>query len=55
LRTSDTWLIAISGYGQQSHRQAAEQAGFDRYLVKPFDFEALRGLLDQLPERHHSV
>lgn len=45
------WLVAVSGYGQDEHRRAAQQAGFDRYLVKPVDFEAFRDLIDNLAQR----
>jgi CheY-like chemotaxis protein/two-component sensor histidine kinase len=38
-------LMAISGYGQQSDRHDAEEAGFDRYFVKPVDAEDLLGAL----------
>ncbi len=34
-------LMAITGYGQQSDRHDAEEAGFDRYFVKPVDAEEL--------------
>jgi two-component system CheB/CheR fusion protein len=45
------WVIAVSGYGQEAYRRAAQQAGFDRYLVKPVDFDALKEMLEELPER----
>jgi signal transduction histidine kinase len=38
-------LMAISGYGQQSDRADAEEAGFDRYFVKPVDGEELMAAL----------
>jgi CheY-like chemotaxis protein/two-component sensor histidine kinase len=38
-------LIAISGYGQDKDREAAELAGIDHYLVKPVDTEQLLELL----------
>jgi CheY-like chemotaxis protein/anti-sigma regulatory factor (Ser/Thr protein kinase) len=38
-------LMAISGYGQSSDRIDAEEAGFDRYFVKPVDAEELLGAL----------
>ena len=28
-------LIAVTGYGQAEDRRRAEDAGFDRYLIKP--------------------
>jgi len=35
-------LIAVTGYGQPEDRQRAEQAGFDAFLVKPVDPDALQ-------------
>ena len=45
------WLIAVSGYGQDQHRQAAQTARFDRYLIKPVDFDTFHELLNSLPQR----
>ncbi len=42
-------LVAITGYGQQSDRVRAREAGFDQHLVKPVDPEALHAVLDSLP------
>ncbi len=38
-------LVALTGYGQESDRQKAKQAGFDFHLVKPVSVEALEELL----------
>jgi len=38
-------LIAITGYGQESARQASQKSGFDHHLVKPVDLDALQRLL----------
>jgi len=38
-------LIALTGYGQAADREKAARAGFDHYLVKPPDPEALDALL----------
>ena len=38
-------LIGISGYGLDLDREAARQAGFDHYCVKPVDAESLAELL----------
>lgn len=38
---SKTTLIAVSGYGQNSDRVKAFEAGFDHHMVKPLDFGAL--------------
>ena len=39
-------LIAVSGYGQEEDRQKAKSAGFDHHLVKPFDTQELRDLMN---------
>jgi len=38
-------LVAVTGYGQESDRLLALQAGFDHHLVKPIDFEKVRQIL----------
>jgi CheY-like chemotaxis protein len=38
-------LVAITGYGQDSDRRLAAEAGFDRHLVKPIDLDSLRDAL----------
>lgn len=38
-------LIALTGYGQESDRQAALAAGFDLHLTKPVDIRVLRAAL----------
>jgi CheY-like chemotaxis protein/nitrogen-specific signal transduction histidine kinase len=43
-------LIALTGYGQDSDRQLAKDAGFDHHLVKPVSLEALEDLLASLPQ-----
>lgn len=42
-------LIALTGYGQESDREAAMRAGFDAHLVKPIRLEQLDELLEGLP------
>jgi CheY-like chemotaxis protein len=44
-------LIALTGYGQAEDRRRAEEAGFDRHLVKPVDERQLRAVLASLPRR----
>lgn len=41
-------LIAVTGYGQESDREATFKAGFYGHLVKPVDFEQLNMLLKKL-------
>jgi CheY-like chemotaxis protein len=51
---ANVWLVAVSGYGQDHHQRSAQEAGFDRYLVKPVDFDSLSQLLTELPPRRES-
>jgi CheY-like chemotaxis protein len=41
-------LVAVTGYGLDSDRKAAMNAGFDRYLLKPPSPEQLEALLQEL-------
>jgi len=43
--TANSLLVAITGYGQDSDRACALEAGFDHYLVKPIDTAALGDIL----------
>jgi two-component system CheB/CheR fusion protein len=48
---NDIWLIAITGYGQESDKKAAREAGFNDHLVKPISITNLeRLLLTSIPE-----
>ena len=44
-QTKEVWVIAMTGYGQDSDRQRTQEAGFDYHLVKPVDSRKLRALL----------
>jgi PAS domain S-box-containing protein len=44
----NAWLVAITGYGQESDRQLSKEAGFDYHLVKPVGPEKLEDLLSLL-------
>ncbi len=46
-RTRAARLIALSGYGQDEDRRQAFDAGFDAYLVKPVDVDALSAALSR--------
>jgi PAS domain S-box-containing protein len=46
--TTAARMIAISGYGQEEDRRRSQEAGFDRHLTKPVDFDELTALLDAL-------
>jgi PAS domain S-box-containing protein len=53
IRNEPAWqdivLVALTGYGQETDRQRAKEAGFDMHLVKPVGVEALETLLANLP------
>jgi CheY-like chemotaxis protein len=34
-------VVAVTGYGQDSDRQRAREAGFDEHIVKPVTFDLL--------------
>jgi PAS domain S-box-containing protein len=51
---SQTWgrsvlIVALTGWGQEEDRRRAEEAGFDRHLVKPADPSLVMTLLASLP------
>jgi two-component system CheB/CheR fusion protein len=47
-RQADVRLIAVTGYGQASDREATRRAGFDYHLVKPVQPEELLRVLAHL-------
>ncbi|HEY3319089.1 MAG TPA: PAS domain S-box protein [Planctomycetota bacterium] len=42
---ASTYLIALTGYGQEDDRRKAREAGFDHHLTKPADPDSLERLL----------
>jgi CheY-like chemotaxis protein len=42
---ADLFLVAATGWGQESDRRRAAVAGFDRHLTKPVDPDRLVALL----------
>jgi CheY-like chemotaxis protein len=53
----DMMLVAVTGWGQDGHKQRAKEAGFDYHLVKPADPAQLRQLLANAKPRlnHHAA
>jgi signal transduction histidine kinase/ActR/RegA family two-component response regulator len=49
--SSQTVLIALTGWGQEEHLRRSTEAGFDYHLTKPVDLSDLRTLLQNLKER----
>jgi CheY-like chemotaxis protein len=41
----NTRLIAVTGYGQDSDRRAAREAGFAYHLIKPVDFDEVERII----------
>ena len=46
-RLRGAYLIALTGYGQESDRMRATSAGFDLHLTKPVDPESLRTIVKE--------
>jgi CheY-like chemotaxis protein len=44
-------LVAVTGYGRESERQLALEAGFDHHLVKPTEFEKVKEILASVLEK----
>jgi DNA-binding response OmpR family regulator len=47
--TRGVHLVAVTGWGQESDKVRARDAGFDHHLVKPLDFGDVLKLLASLP------
>ena len=41
----ETFIVAVSGYGQEEDIRRSRKAGFDHHLIKPLDLESLISLL----------
>jgi signal transduction histidine kinase len=48
--TSAVYLVALTGYGQASDIEQAQQAGFDAHLLKPARLDDVLKLLTHLPK-----
>jgi CheY-like chemotaxis protein len=49
--TAQSYLVAVTGYGQEQDRERTAEAGFDCHLVKPVNLEELKALLSQSSQR----
>jgi CheY-like chemotaxis protein len=47
----DAVLVASTGYGRESDRQASVEAGFDYHLVKPAEFSEVRRILATVAQK----
>ena len=50
--SKDAILIAVTGWGQQEHRDLSRIAGFDAHLTKPVDHETLSKFFGSLSPSH---
>jgi signal transduction histidine kinase len=52
----NTFLVAITGFGEAKDQQLAREAGFNLHITKPGDPKAMTDLLNEIPVLHsHSV
>jgi PAS domain S-box-containing protein len=50
-----TYLIAVSGYGQEGDQRRAQEAGFDLHLSKPVDLERIDTIIANLHSAAQSI
>jgi signal transduction histidine kinase len=48
-------LVAFTGWGQETDRNRAREAGFDHHLVKPADLGTLKAILGAAPDANRSA
>jgi len=46
-QTAQSFLVALTGYGQSEDRRRAQEAGFGAHIVKPADPQALMRLIEE--------
>lgn len=49
--TSDSLIVALTGYSENGIEKRVKDAGFDHYLLKPVSLEVIVSLLDDLAKR----
>jgi PAS domain S-box-containing protein len=47
--TADSYLVAVTGYGQEDDRRKAKEAGFDYHVTKPLGKQQVKTLLGRRP------
>ena len=48
-------LVALTGYGQESDKQASTEAGFNHHLIKPARIAEIRQILETVAERRDTL
>ncbi len=46
---ASTYLVAVTGYGQEEDRRLAKEAGFDYHVTKPVGTQQVAELMEQMP------
>ena len=46
---SGAFVVALTGWGQETDKTRSKEAGFDRHLVKPVEPDMLQKMIDALP------
>jgi PAS domain S-box-containing protein len=49
--TASTYLVAMTGFGNEEDKKRTRAAGFDAHLTKPVELDALIGLLNEVRTR----
>ena len=49
---TDTLIVAVTGYGQETDKLKSEKAGFYQHMTKPLEAHAIMKLLTSLPPTH---
>ena len=49
---ANTYLVAMSGYGQLSDRKQSRDSGFNEHMVKPVDIAKLRDFFERISAGH---
>jgi len=47
-KDENIFIVALTGWGQEEDRRKSSNAGFDRHLVKPVDYQSLLKLLEDV-------
>lgn len=54
-QTAAATIVALTGWGSESDRLRARQAGFDHHLTKPIELSSARSILDEVASRLRSA
>jgi two-component system CheB/CheR fusion protein len=50
-----TWIVALTGWGQDQDRRSSKAAGFDHHLVKPVDMATLDAVIRACASARHGA